>query len=485
TEEEALAPAEQLKQRFLLLGTIVLVSGLLAAWVVTQRIVKPIRQLTVSSARLAMGDFSVPMPLERHDEIGQLSAAFRTMTQQLARSRDELVRRNEALSALNSVAVAISQSLKLEDVLATAIAKVLDVTGGKGGCVFLTDPDRKECKITSSTGPLSAFNCRDSLYSNSTCACNQALQSGRTMVVIQADQCSVLSDARAAGEDIGGFVSVPLKSKERVMGIMNIAYSDQEHITPTELAILDAVGYHMGLAIDNAILYEEAREKEELRGQLLGKVISAQEEERKRIARELHDEFGQTLTGLIMNIESVEAAISTRQAQLKQRMASARACAVQALDELRKLTLGLRPSVLDDLGLVAAVRSYAQSYLDARSIHLQFEAGGIGGRLDPSVETALFRIVQEAIHNTTRHAGARRVHIRLEAGSGRITTVVEDDGSGFDVDDVLRPGSRPQSLGLLGIRERVTLLGGTFDIKSQPGRGTRLTVEVPFDSSLQ
>ncbi len=483
SEEEALAPTRQLERRLLLLGIIVLVGAFLMVWTMMQGIVKPIRMLTSAAKRVATGDFKAVIPVKRQDEIGQLSTAFHTMTQELARSRQDLVLRNEELSALNSIAATLSQSLNLEDVLGNAMQKVLEVTRTTAGCVFLRDSAGNRLKMMSYIGSSSAFKCQESSSSVASCACHQVMRYGQTVMVNDVSQCPVLGEDVVMKEDIGCFVSVPLKSKERTLGIMNVVCSSERCFTENDFRLLDSIGYHVGLAIENAVLYEEAKQKEKLRGQLLSSVINAQEEERKRIARELHDEYGQTLTGLIMNIESLESMTSPKRAQLKEKLGNAKATVIHALEELRRLTLDLRPSALDDLGLVAASRAYAQTYLEAVGVQVEFENKGLSKRLAPVVETALFRIIQEAINNIAKHAEAHNVRIQLEAKGGKITAIVEDDGRGFDVDKVFSSGGRAQSLGLLGIRERAALLGGTFNINSQVGQGTRLTVEIPMASS--
>lgn len=484
SEEEALAPTRQLEQRLLLLGIVVLVSIFLLVWVMMQGIVKPVRMLTAAAKKVAAGDFKAAIPVRRQDEIGQLSTAFYTMTQELAKSRDELVLRNEELAALNSIAVTVGQSLNLEDVLGNAMHGVLEITKTTAGWVFLRDSDGNKLETMSSIGFSGAFKCQKSGSSTANCACHQVLRYGQTLMVNDVSQCPVLGEDVVMKEDISCFVSVPLKSKDRTLGIMNIACSSERCFTENDFKILGSIGHHVGLAIENSILYEEAKQKEKLRGQLLSSVINAQEEERKRVARELHDEYGQTLTGLIMSIESLENMTSPKQGQLKEKLKNAKSLISRALKDMRRLTLDLRPSTLDDLGLVATVRSYAQTHLEAAGIQVDFESKGLKRRLAPAIETALFRIIQEAIHNITKYAEAHNVRIQLEAKAGKITAVVSDDGKGFDVEAVFRSKIGAQSLGLLGIQERAMLLGGTFSIKSQIGQGTRLVVEIPIASSL-
>ncbi|MBI2979429.1 MAG: GAF domain-containing protein [Chloroflexi bacterium] len=486
SEEEALAPTRQLGQRLLFFGVILLVGASLLVGMVIQGIVKPIGTLTTATEKVAAGDFRAVIPIRRQDEIGQLSTAFYTMTQELAKSRNELVLRNEELSALNSIASTVSQSLNLEDVLQNAMRRVLEVTKTTAGCVFLRGADGNKLEMKTCIGLTRAFKCQETGFSLADCACRQVLRSGQTLMVNDVSQCPMLGEEAVIKEGIDYFVSVPLKSKAGTLGVMNIAGSNERPFTEDDFRLLDSIGYHVGLAIENSVLYEESKQKEKLRGQLLSSVINAQEEERKRIARELHDEHGQVLTGLIANIESLENMASPEQPKLKEKLMNARSLVVRALEDLRRLTLDLRPSALDDLGLITAIRAHTQRHLESVGIQVDFKTKGLNERLAPLVETALFRMIQEATNNIAKHAEAHNVRIQVEVKDNKVTVIIEDDGRGFDVAAAFRSRGvgRAQPLGLLGIQERATLLGGTFNIKSQVGRGTQLTVEIPIASSI-
>jgi two-component system sensor histidine kinase UhpB len=212
---------------------------------------------------------------------------------------------------------------------------------------------------------------------------------------------------------------------------------------------------------------------------LSGRVITAQEEERRRIARELHDETSQALATLIINLDLAEQSLPHELAQTREALRATRRLAAQTLEEVRKLVYNLRPTALDDLGLVPALRWYARDHLDKMGVQVRLEAKGCTERLSPQVETAIFRIAQEALNNIAKHAQARNARVSLGMKDSRLTLMIEDDGRGFDVDEVLR-STEERHLGLFGIEERVALLGGTFNIESQPGHGTRLRVQVPL-----
>ena len=226
-------------------------------------------------------------------------------------------------------------------------------------------------------------------------------------------------------------------------------------------------------------LYEKLRHKDDMCKRLLGKVLTAQEQERGRLARELHDAIGQSLTAIIMTTTVVENSLPPEFVSGKEKLGNVRSMATQALHDLRGLIFDLRPEVLDDLGLALALRSQVKKHLEPLGIEAQLRASGLRDNLPHEVETAVFRVVQEAITNIARHSQATQVNISLARQEGRLVVRVRDNGRGFDTSQVLN-GPR-QAWGLLGMEERVTLLGGKFYIGTRPGSGTLLLAEIPLD----
>ncbi len=220
----------------------------------------------------------------------------------------------------------------------------------------------------------------------------------------------------------------------------------------------------------------ELRERETELARLYEKVLTAQEDERKRIARELHDETSQSLAVLVMGLDGAAAAIRAGQTP---RLDEVKALAVRTIEEIHRLILDLRPSVLDDLGLLSAIRWYGERYLQPRGISVRCEFERLERRLPPAFEIAVFRVCQEAMTNIARHAEAETVLVQARAEGSALVIEIEDDGKGFDLAEIARRPGRPH-FGLLGIRERVELLGGKLIIDSAPGRGTRLHIEVPL-----
>lgn len=212
---------------------------------------------------------------------------------------------------------------------------------------------------------------------------------------------------------------------------------------------------------------------------LLRRVIGAQEDERKRVARDLHDEVGQFLTGLVLSLGTVRRAAEGREPELAGQLAALQDMATRAVEEVRRLVADLRPSVLDDLGLVEALRWYAAALGERAGLAVEVSARDLDGRLPPHLELVIFRVIQEALTNVARHARASRARVVVEATGGSVRATVADDGRGFDPDVVRSRRDGTQALGLLGMEERVRLAGGTFRLDASPGRGTTVAFTIP------
>jgi len=234
----------------------------------------------------------------------------------------------------------------------------------------------------------------------------------------------------------------------------------------------------VAIAVENADLLERLRKKEESLQGLVRKTLTAQEEERRRISRELHDETSQVLSALMMNIDLLETQVPSSEASAA-RIEAVKALAEEAARNLDKMLLDLRPALLDELGLMPALRWYVAQVSDLYSLDIEFVGGKIG-RLPEHVEVAAFRIVQEAVGNAARHANATHVKVVVAAEGGSLRVQVADDGVGFDVAEVSARAGTGESVGLMGMRERAELAGGTLEVLSQPGRGTTVTAELPL-----
>lgn len=274
-----------------------------------------------------------------------------------------------------------------------------------------------------------------------------------------------------------GRVFLPLSRLERTM--VRAEHGEYAIGDDTvEEAVVSDLG-HLGRAV-NVVVNRLARNRQ----YLSSRIIRALEEERKRIARELHDETSQSLTTIILNLDMVEGALNSGGQESEEKVRSllkrTRGLSVLTLEEIRKLIFDLRPTILDDLGLVPAVRWYAMNKMEPIGVEVAFEIQGFEQRLSPDLETAVFRVVQEALNNVIKHAEASRVDISLKANVDMVLAEVRDNGRGFDVEKALNaiPVDK-RGLGLFSMGERVKLLGGQFQVESWPRKGTAVRVEIP------
>jgi signal transduction histidine kinase len=228
---------------------------------------------------------------------------------------------------------------------------------------------------------------------------------------------------------------------------------------------------------------KEAEQREAMRGELFKRVVAAQESERQRIARELHDETGQALTAIGLGLRGLGSRVeSGDKGRANQTLRQLQDLAAHSLTELQRLIADLRPSHLDDLGLPAALRWYAHDVQERTHLTMQVEINGRERPVSPAVKTALFRIAQEALTNVVKHAEATNAGIELTYGPDAVRVQVTDNGRGFDTR--ASASSRP-SWGLTGMQERATLLGGKFVLSSRPGAGTKVEVSIPYQENIE
>ncbi len=252
---------------------------------------------------------------------------------------------------------------------------------------------------------------------------------------------------------------------------------------PDEIGQLAAAFNKMGKRIEakaaeNRALSEHLSRRSEERGELLNQLLTVQEDERKRVSRELHDQLGQALSVLALKVEAIEKLIPLDPERAGALLNEAQELIDETSNQMYDLILALRPSALDDLGLAAALRAHLEKSFSG-SISFEFDIERLEGRLKPEIETCLYRTYQEAVSNIMRHSGASTVRLSLAHLNGQFEGWIEDDGCGFDPDAIHGMGERRRGLGLLGMYERVTQCGGTLQIDSEPGHGTRIKIRIP------
>ncbi len=377
--------------------------------------------------------------------------------------------RTRELVTMRTVAETLNRSLDTRSALGQALSQLVQLMGLHSGWIFLRDGTEYHVAASEHLPVELAVNELAAMRGD--CRCLQMLRDGQLTQAVNIVQCQRLE---RAGWTRPRHVTVPLRTAGgRPIGVMNLVLPSGRALAARELTTLSAIGDQVGLAAERARLYEEIREKEAMRGKLLEKIISAQEDERRRIARELHDEAGQALTALILNLEMAE---QTGQGADPPRLRRLRGIAEDTLAELRRLIYDLRPTILDDLGLAAAVRWYVKETIEPQGLAVSMTITGADDRLPHHVETAVFRIVQEALTNILKHAQARHAEITLQIGPAEVRVRVADDGRGFDLSEVVT--RREGGMGLMGMRERAELLGGRLQMTSGP-QGTQVDAVIP------
>jgi two-component system sensor histidine kinase DegS len=223
-------------------------------------------------------------------------------------------------------------------------------------------------------------------------------------------------------------------------------------------------------------LFYSSRKKDE---DVVERVIKAQEEERRRVARDIHDGPAQMMANAVLQVEIVEKLLDRDPPAAASEMKDLRRIINDSLKDLRRIIFDLRPMILDDLGLAPALRRYTDDFSSRHSLPVKMKVLGVETRIDPIVEVALFRIVQEALHNARKHALASRVVVTLGYGPDAVGVSIEDDGKGFDPTGVSRNWGQSDKFGLSGMRERAKLFGGSLDVYTAPWEGTKITVRIP------
>lgn len=280
-------------------------------------------------------------------------------------------------------------------------------------------------------------------------------------------------------EHIANWLGVPLIAGGEVIGVYGLDKAEPNFFTPEHAKLAETLAGQAAVAIQNARLFEQVRVGRERLQSLSERLVDVQETERRHIARELHDEIGQLLTGLKLTLDMMPALPATAGKNLNE----ARGLANELMARVRQMSLDLRPAMLDDLGLLPALLWHFERYAALTNVHVNFKHRGIEDRrFTPEIETAAYRITQEALTNVARHAGVDEVTVRVWTDADILGLQIEDRGAGFDAPAAL---AAETTGGLSGMYERAVLTGGKLDIESTPGAGTCLTVEFPLAGRLE
>ncbi|HWQ23174.1 MAG TPA: GAF domain-containing protein [Gaiellaceae bacterium] len=400
---------------------------------------------------------------EEDEELTQLLAAQAAVAIENARLYESATRWLRQLESLSEIGDAIASQIELDRILAVVADRLRELVAARLVLIALPDqPEILRVSAASGEGAEQLLGLRLELH---------ASKAGRVLERGRSERIDALLDdpevdqraARLLGATTALYV--PLTVRGKPIGV--VVAHDKEGPDPRfgedDLRLAETLTARAATAVDLS---------ERVSRDVVRRVVAAQELERRHLARELHDETGQALTSILLELKALEPMLESEAGRAA--VAALRERVVSTLQGVRRLAVELRPAALDDFGLATALERLAETIRERASLQLDLELQLGEERLPGEIETTLYRIVQEALTNIVRHAQATRVSVVLRRAAGAVTAVVEDDGAGFD------PAAQHAGLGLVGMRERAALAGGRLTIEAAPGRGTTIVAEVPL-----
>ena len=430
-----------------------------------RRISGPIAELDSAARRIAGGDLSQRIAVSSGDELEELAEQFNLMAAKLQESHAHLEQkvadRTKELATLNKIATEVSHSLNLGEILGDALDEILAVMHMEKGQAFRLDKEDQSLALIAHRGFADGSACSMARLPLGTDAAGRAVEDGRPIV----SRLSYPPDDEfiefLLSEGIQFMISVPLITKGETVGVVNLATGTPRLVTAEELALLTAIGHQIGMAVENALLYEQAQQL-------------AVVEERNRLARDLHDSMIQALYGVTLYAEAAGRKLALGEAEVTaEHLRRIQATSQEALREMRLLIFELRPLILQANGLSTALQARLEGVEGRVGIETEFRGDGVG-RLPLDVEEGLYRIAQEALNNVLRHAHAHHLLVSLHQVNDTVVLEVADDGVGFDPATV----TERRGFGLRGMEERAARLGGKLTVHTSPGNGTTIRMEV-------
>ncbi|MDH5281916.1 MAG: GAF domain-containing protein [Thermoleophilia bacterium] len=397
------------------------------------------------------------------EELTQLVAAQAAVAIENARLHESSERWLRQLESLNEIGSALSSQLELEPLLSIVAARLRELVRAR--LVLIALPDTADTLRVAAAEGAGAAGAIGTHLRLGTSKIGRVLERARSERVDAMLEDPEVDQQTARDLSVTTALYVPLIVRGRAVGVIaahdkegsDLRFDDEDSRLGESLAERAAIAFDLSQRVSR---------------DAIRRVVEAQELERTRLARELHDETGQALTSILLGLKTLERAVETDHG--REGVAAVRELVVSTLQDVRRLALELRPGALDDFGLAPALERLAETVRQATSVEIDLEVGIGGNRLPADVETTMYRIVQEALTNISKHSDATRVSILLARKQRAVVIVVEDDGGGFN------PGAKTAGLGLAGMRERVELHGGQLRIETSPGRGTTIVAEVPL-----
>ena len=388
--------------------------------------------------------------------------------------------------AIGKISAAISGLRDLDAILKIGLENTISILNGEMGGIMLLDD---------ATGTLS-YRVTHNLSEQYAEEVRMKLGEGISGIVAQSGKPRLIQDlvlepdaaahsGAVSAEGLRGMVSVPLRAKGKILGVMNIASRTPHRFADRDALILESIGNQLGIAIEQANLYDQLKKSREKYRKLAQQALLAQEEGRRKLARELNDKTSPILSKLEQDLQKlVEMAEAAKtDPEVSKRLNKARDLSSKLVCEINQMLDHLRPTFSDTLGLIPAIQHYAETNLTPSAIKVSFEFDTSLSTFTPQIGTGLFRVIQGTISNIVQHSKAKKVKISLHREDDELVLQVIDDGVGFATSKITHIEESGRGAGLFSMKERIRLLGGQWHIESHPGKGTKVNVRVPLKAS--
>jgi signal transduction histidine kinase len=479
TDERVLVAINAGRRSVYIITLIAVASSVVLTYLLMILLTRPLLELREVAHKVAEGDLSSRAKMWARDEIGDVTQAFNEMLDRLITGQQKLKRTNRRLEAINRVAMVTGRELDLREVLNVSLKTTLAVMGLKEGWISLREgigPDDTSFRLASQLGIDRTLGKDLQEFPGGLCLCQRDLLAGNMSHHAAVRTCLRKWGSEENSKELS-HITIPLAARGQQFGVINLLCPEGFSPSDDDLELLTTIGAHISEIVANAWLHADLVEKEMVRQALLAALVRAEEDERARLARELHDGTGQKLTSLLIRMKTIEnfSADESLQSEIAQLCESIS----EAIESLRDVSYRLRPAALEEFGLEVAINSLANEMGEAAGISTECKLDIENKRLPFEVETTIYRIAQESITNVVRHAKANRVLVELKALPYAVCLKIDDDGIGFDPEDMDLNGDKHR-LGLLSMRERAEMQGGSLEVHSTPGVGTSVQVRIPL-----
>lgn len=452
------------------------VGSIFLALFFTHLLTRPILELRKTAEKVAGGEYQIRANVWADDEIGSLAASVNQMIDNFVHYQEDLADTNRQLKAINRIGLAADREINIHDFLYIVLDTLLDLVELDMGWVYLFEPEVKQFHLASwHSVPADLEDTLIHGKMDDLCECQQHTLDGTIGEKVQLVSCARLEGC-ICPEIAKSHITIPIAARDELFGVINLLFPAQKQLPEDKIELLNSVGSQVSEIVSNAWLQMKLNEKEANRQLLLESLVTAQEDERQRLSRELHDRSGQTLTNLLVRLKTMEERY--QQPELDEELADLQEIVSYSIDQLREISYRLRPPSLEEFGLGTALSSLLQQLIEPAGIGTNF-TNKLSGEINPEAEVILFRIAQEGLTNILHHADAQTVSVELSSRRNSIFLRIEDDGKGFDSTAVSQ-NSSTQHLGLISMAERAEIIGGNFEVTSSPGNGTRLEIFIPI-----